>query len=127
MRIKRRMSSAEFTAVRPFLKISDERIEAARRALVDGETLQAVGTYYGWSRQAVGDAVAVVWRAFADYRESQKASAAAVGYLPPGWDSVTLIAPCELIVKFRDEISKATKKLAKQANTQAKMKKDKSL
>lgn len=127
MRIKRRMTSAEFKAVRPFLKISDERIEAARRALVDGETLQAVGTYYGWSRQAVGDSVAAVWRAFADYRESQQASAAAVGCLPPGWDSVTLIAPSELIVKFRDEISKATKKLAKQAKTSATAKKDKIL
>lgn len=113
MQIKRRMSSAEFKAVRPFLKISDERIEAARRALVDGETLQAVGTYYGWSRQAVGDAVNVVWRALAIYRESQQASAAAVGHLPPGWDQVTLIAPSELIAKFRGEISKATKKLAR--------------
>lgn len=115
MRIKRRMSSAEFTAVRPFLKISDERIEAARRALVDGETLQAIGTYFGWSRQAVGDAVDVVWRALAVYRESQEASAAAVGHLPPGWDQVTLIAPHELIAKFRGEVSKATKKLAKDA------------
>lgn len=114
MRIKRRMSAAEFNAVRPFLKISEDRIEAARRALVDGETLQAVGKHYGWSRQAVGDAVGVVWRAFADYRESQQATAAAVGHLPPGWDSVTLIAPHELIRKFREEISKATKKLSKQ-------------
>lgn len=124
MRIKRRMSSAEFKAVRPFLKISDERIEAARRALVDGETLQAVGSYYGWSRQAVGDSVNAVWRAFGDYQESQHASAAAaVGYLPPGWDQITLIAPNELIVKFRDEISKATKKLAKQPGVTAKTKK----
>lgn len=115
MRIKRQMSSAEFKAVRPFLKISDERIEAARRALVDGETLQAVGTYYGWSRQAVNDAVNVVWRALAIYRESQQASAAAVGHLPPGWDQVTLIAPHELITKFRGEVSKATKRLAKDA------------
>ena len=123
MRIKRRMSAAEFNAVRPFLKISEDRIEAARRALVDGETLQAVGKHYGWSRQAVGDAVGVVWRAFADYRASLQATAAAVGHLPPGWDSVTLIAPNELICKFREEISKATKKLSQDSGVSAKRKK----
>lgn len=123
MRIKRRMSAAEFNAVRPFLKISEDRIEAARRALVDGETLQAVGSHYKWSRQAVGDAVGVVWRAFADYQESQQATAAAVGHLPPGWDSVTLIAPHELIRKFREDISKATKKLSQDSGVSARRKK----
>jgi len=117
------MSAAEFNAVRPFLKISEDRIEAARRALVDGDTLQTVGKHYGWSRQAVGDAVGVVWRAFGDYKESQQATAAAVGHLPPGWDSVTLIAPHELIRKFREDISKATKKLSQDSGVSAKRKK----
>ena len=42
-RIKRRLSAAEFDTVRPLLKISDDRITAARAHLVDGLTMQAVG------------------------------------------------------------------------------------
>ncbi|QPB72726.1 hypothetical protein XFHB_14075 (plasmid) [Xylella fastidiosa] len=57
MRAKRRMTAAEFKAVRPFLKISDDRIKAARAALVEGQTFQAIGDRFGWSRQAVDQAV----------------------------------------------------------------------
>ncbi|UIT53401.1 transcriptional regulator [Xylella fastidiosa] len=42
MRAKRRMTAAEFEAVRPFLKISDDRIKAARAALFEGQTFQAI-------------------------------------------------------------------------------------
>jgi len=102
------MISAEFEAVRPFLKISDDRINAARAALVDGLTLQTVGDRYGWSRQAVGDAVGAVWRALENYHQSQRAAANAGALLPPGWEQVTLIAPSHLIAKFRAEIAKAS-------------------
>ncbi|WP_058565156.1 TrfB-related DNA-binding protein [Xylella fastidiosa] len=88
MRAKRRMTAAEFEAVRPFLKISDDRIKAARAALVEGQTLQAVGDCFGWSRQAVDQAVRVVWHTLEKYRESQRAV--------PGWQQVTLIAPADL-------------------------------
>lgn len=109
MRAKRRMISAEFEAVRPFLKISDDRINAARAALVDGLTLQTIGEQYGWSRQAVGDAVDAVWRALENYHQSQRATANASALLPPGWEQVTLIAPRYLIAKFRAEIAQQPK------------------
>ncbi|RRD64171.1 transcriptional regulator [Comamonadaceae bacterium OH2310_COT-174] len=107
MRAKRRMTEAEFEAVRPLLNISAKRIEAARLALVEGQTLQAVGSQYGWSRQAVGDAVSVVWSRLHDYREAQRAAAhAADAALPPGWEQVTLVAPSDLISEFRKAIAK---------------------
>jgi len=108
MRLKRRMTATEFEAVRPLLNISDDRIEAARLALVEGRTLQAVGDQFGWSRQAVGDAVSVVWKKLEDYRESQRVAANAGTLLPPGWEQVTLIAPSHLIAKFRGEIALAS-------------------
>lgn len=108
MRLKRRMAASEFEAVRPLLNISDERIEAARLALVEGRTLQAVGDQFGWSRQAVGDAVSAVWKKLEDYRESQRVTANAGALLPPGWEQVTLIAPSHLIEKFRGEIALAS-------------------
>ena len=105
MRIKRRMTATEFEAVSPFLNISEKREKAARAALVDGETLQAVGDRLGCTRQAVCDAVNVVWEKLARWRESQQA--ASVTLLPPGWEQVTLIAPSNLIPKFREEIAKS--------------------
>lgn len=107
MKAKRRMTGAEFEALRPLLKISDERVQAARLALVDGQTLQGVANLYGWSRQAVGDAVKVVWKTFERYHESQRAAASAGALMPPGWEQVTLIAPTALIAKFRAEIADA--------------------
>jgi len=112
MRAKRRMTAAEFEAVRPLLNISDDRIKAARLALVDGQTLAAVGYQFGWSRQAVGDAVSVVWKTLESYHESQRVAANAGALLPPGWEQVTLIAPVNLIGKFRREIAEAASESA---------------
>lgn len=107
MKAKRRMTGTEFEALRPLLKISNDRMEAARLALVEGQTLQGVANLYGWSRQAVGDAVNVVWKIFEKYHESQRAAASAGTLMPPGWEQVTLIAPTSLIAKFRAEIAEA--------------------
>ena len=105
MRVKRRVTAPEFEAVRPLLNISEERIEAARAVLVEGQRLQAVANRYGWSRQAVHDTVSVVWRTFQRYQEAQTA---AVGEpVPPGWERVTLVAPADLIARFRAEIAAA--------------------
>ena len=101
------MTTQEFEAVRPLLNISDDRINAARSALVAGQTLQGVANIYGWSRQAVGDAVRVVWNTFEKYHESQRAAASAGMVLPPGWEQVTLIAPSALIAEFRQQIAQA--------------------
>lgn len=102
---KRRMTAVEFDAIRPLLNISPQRIEAARAALVDGLTLQAIATPNGWTRQAVNDAVTVVWNTLAKYRAAQSRSANAGVLLPPGWELVKLIAPTSLIDKFRSEIA----------------------
>ena len=105
MRDKRRMSSAEFDVLRPFLKsISEDRLAAARLALVDGQTLQGVGNVYGWTRQAVGEAIKAVWKVHKNYLESQSVSASAGTLLPPGWEQVTLIAPSALVARFRADI-----------------------
>lgn len=125
MRAKRRMTAAEFEAVRPLLKISDDRIEAARAALVEGQTLQAVGDRFGWSRQAVGDAVSTVWRTLENYHESQRAAANAGALLPPGWEQVTLIAPTHLIDKFRGEIAQASPQPERKPKTPRKPPKNK--
>ena len=105
-RPRRRMTAAEFEAVRPLLKsMSMERIEAARLALVEGLTMQAVGATFGWTRQAANDAVAVVWKTAEQFRESQRVAARMTTVLPPGWEQVTLVAPRRLIAKFREELA----------------------
>ena len=108
MRSKKRMTAVEFEALRPLLKISEDRMAAARAVLVDGLTYQAAGDRFGWTRQAAGDAVDVVWRTLQRYHESQKAAVNTGTSLPDGWEQVTLIAPSYLIPKFRDEIAEAT-------------------
>jgi hypothetical protein len=101
-RIARSMTSAEFEAVRPFLNISDERIEAARAGLVLGESYKSIGERYGWSGQSAHDAAAAVWRVFLKYQESQRITQ---GDVPEGWEIVTMKAPRALIDKFRHELA----------------------
>ncbi len=104
---KKRMSAAEFDELRPLLRISPERIAAARAALVDGETLQAIGARNSWSRQAAGDAVRVVWACALSYRKARQAGLMAGMLLPPGWEVVTLVAPSTLVDEFRRAIALA--------------------
>ena len=114
MRIKRRMNAVEFDAVRLLLNISNDRANAARSVLVDDKTYQAAADQFGWSRQAVGVTVNVVWRTFLKFREAQSAAAVNAGVpLPPGWELVELAAPSSMIDKFRKEVAKAYKELQK--------------
>lgn len=108
MASKRRMTAAEFEAVRPFLKISDDRITAAHHVLVGGKTLQVAANQFGWSRQTVWEAVNVVWLALQNYRASQRTTSNSGTLLPAGWEQVTIIAPSHLIDKFRSEIAVAS-------------------
>ena len=71
-----RLSEVEFEALRPLLRISDQRVEAARMAMVDGLTLQAVADRYGWSRNSVYDAMRVVWQQHERYLMAKKIEAA---------------------------------------------------
>lgn len=130
MRTKRSMTATEFDSVRPLLRISDDRIHAARLALVDGQTLAGVAKLFRgpptdedpqgkeWTRQAVGDAMRVVWETFEKWKESERAAAqgrmkargAAARVddaLPPGWVEVTLCAPKAMAAKFRREVAEA--------------------
>jgi imidazole glycerol phosphate synthase subunit HisF len=109
MRNKRQMMAIEFDSIRPLLNISDDRIQAARSALVDNETYQAVANRYGWTRQAVGDSVDAVWRTLLKYRETQNVAANANVSLPTGWERVELVAPSTMIAKFRMEIDQASR------------------
>jgi hypothetical protein len=106
-RPQRRMTGAEFAAIRPLLTISAERAEEARLALVEGKTLQSIADIHGGTRQRIDAAVAAVWRVYERYQMGLQASAEAVPQLPPGWEKVTLIAPGHLIAKFRAEIAAA--------------------
>ena len=106
---KRRMSAVEFESVRHLLNISDDRIKAARSVLVDGETYQHAANQFGWSRQAVGDTINVVWRTLLKYRKAQSMGASADESLPPGWERVELVAPSAMIAKFKKEVDKVSR------------------
>ncbi|HHM8819540.1 TPA: TrfB-related DNA-binding protein [Pseudomonas aeruginosa] len=72
----RMMTAVQFEAVRPFLRISEERIEAARQAMVEERKYTEIAAVFGWkSRQSVERAVVAVWDAFQKYEESQAAVA----------------------------------------------------
>lgn len=100
-RKKRRLTIAEFSAVRPLLNISEDRINAAYAALVEGRTLQSIGTDYGWSRQSVNDTVDVVYKWLDNYRQAQKAELDALNKeLPPDLEYAFVCGPKELIARM---------------------------
>jgi len=108
------MTAAEFESVRPHLNMTEDRINAARAALVENETLESIAQPYGWNKQAVGTAVNTVWTIFQRVKESLRvAEAGGVSYaepspaLPKGWSRVVLDAPDRLIEKFKREIEEA--------------------
>ena len=101
------MSANEFEALRPLMSISKDRQDAARMALVDGQTLQGIGNIYKLTRQAVGSSVSAVWKVYERWQESQRASGTASEDIPEGWERITIIAPSELIAKFRSEVAQA--------------------
>lgn len=112
-RIKRRMTAAEFEATRPFLTMKPARVEGARLALVEGLTLAAAAErvtkefgYESLSRQAVGEAATMFWEEFQKVAGAQATLASEDADVPAGWEKVTLVAPPELVAKFREEIAK---------------------
>ena len=110
---KRRMSEAEFDAVVPLLSMSENRLNAARAALVDNEKLEDIARPNGWDKQTVGGAVNIVWKAFQRVKESLRlAELGGVSYLrdeldlPDGWKRVCIDAPEYLIDIFQAEVEK---------------------
>jgi len=89
------MSAIEFEALRPFLThLSDDRVEAARLALVesDTQTLHTISEKFNVSRQAVDKSVGSVWKVYEAYQASMAARLAAV---PDGWQQ--MLVPIELM------------------------------
>lgn len=117
------MTVDQFEAVRPHLdRLSAQRITAARMALVDDISMQAIADSFGWSsRQTVSDAVTSVFAAMARYEATRLVANGANDLLaPPGWEAVTLIAPPELITRWRKELTNALGRISATAhNTQA--------
>lgn len=104
----KRMTAAEFEGVRPLLaNLSKERIEAARMALVDGQSMTGIAAIYGWTRQAVSQSVSAVWGYFEKYSHARRAESLAVPpvQLPPGWEQVTLVAPSSMVAQWRDQVA----------------------
>lgn len=63
-KVKRRLTAADFAAVRPTLilmQISEARIEAARAVMVDGKPLAIIAHEHGWTAPAVSKTVRRVW------------------------------------------------------------------
>lgn len=107
----RSMSEIEFEALRPLMKnLSDDRLDAARAALVAGESFAVIAPRHGWkSRQAVGSVVAAVWDKHLQFQEAMRLMGG-LEDLPEGWERVTIDAPKELVSKFLVQVEKAKKK-----------------
>lgn len=70
------LSAGQFATIRPFLRISEARIDAARQAMVEGMKFEDISKEKGWkSKQAVDRAVASVWGTWKKYEESQAMAA----------------------------------------------------
>lgn len=81
-KVMRRLTAAEFAAVRPTLilmKIAEPRIEAAHAVMVDGKSIVTVAREQGWTKQAVSNTVRRVW----EFHEAQAKGQAAEGAEKP--------------------------------------------
>lgn len=106
-REERRMSKAEFNAIRDMMKLTKDRTDAAYAVLVNGEGLKAVADQYGWTRQAVNGAVRSAMSTLTKYRAAQEIEHNEIkALLPEDWDLVSMAAPVDLIEKFRISVSK---------------------
>jgi hypothetical protein len=101
------MTAAQFAAVLPHLgRLNPKRVEAARMALVDDLAMDGIAKVFGWgSRQTVSDAVSSVFAAWARFEEVQLVAHKAGIMTPPGWESVTLVAPPALITRWKKEVA----------------------
>lgn len=67
----RRLEAEQFEAIMPFVKMSDARLRAARRSLVDGISMDAVAKEFGWShRNNVYAAVSKVWVTWKEFEKA---------------------------------------------------------
>lgn len=62
----------EFEAIKPLLKLSDDRIEAARLVLFENMTMEAAGKQFNWSKQHISKTVNKVLEILIAYRTAKK-------------------------------------------------------
>lgn len=94
----RRLNAEQFTAVMLLIsRMSLQQRAAAREALVDGKTAQAVATQYGWRRSAVHNAETRVWRVHERYEQAKAAELEASAPMPRGWMRKLVMAPKSLL------------------------------
>lgn len=118
--MNKRITQAEFDAVRPLLRMSPDRLESARLRLVEGLTLSDAGkcrTGEPYTRQSVDDAVKIVLRALHTYEELQEKSKTVSEAVPAGWERVTLVAPADLADEFRQRAAQAVAELPARKRT----------
>jgi predicted DNA-binding protein (UPF0251 family) len=103
---KRRLTAQEFETAKPYLRISADRLEAARLVMVDGLPAITAAERYGWTQPAVSQCTKKVREAFAKAEAAGNSSTASRAIaLPAGWEQITLIAPSFMIAKFRAELA----------------------
>jgi len=109
---KRRLSAADFDRATPYLRISKDRIDAARKVMVQGLPSVAVADEFGWTRNAVSICVKKVWDAFqlskeleASHADVRVENVGSTEILPAGWLRVTITAPKELVDRWQTELS----------------------
>lgn len=105
----RRLTAAQFAAAMQLVgRMSDERREAARLALVEGRTAQSIANVYGWQRTSVNNAETAVWRAHESYLAAKRAESLAEP-LPRGWGHMELIAPRAVLRKLARLLAETNK------------------
>ncbi len=103
----RRLSAEQFNAVMLLIsRMSVKRREAARLALVDGMTAQAVASHYGWQRTAVNNAETVVWQVHERYMQAKSVELEG-SPLPKGWVRKLVAAPGASIRRLEVEAAKS--------------------
>lgn len=100
------MTAAQFDAVQLLIgTMSKDRRDAARMALVDGQTQQLIAAIYGWGRTAVDNAERAIWEAFGRYEEAKQVEANGGAKLPRGWIRISVAAPREVAKKIEAEVA----------------------
>jgi len=113
---KRRVTAEEFDSVLPQLGFAPAKIEAVRKAMVDGVPGVTVAEEYDINPTGLSISMARVWKLLGKEAPQAKEKKKAVRVaeessllggllLPPGWQQVTLVAPSSMIEKIRSEIA----------------------
>lgn len=64
------VSEFEFNAVKHLIKVSPERLEALKSALVHKETYLSIANRYGWTKQAVGFTIKLFYEKLKEHVDS---------------------------------------------------------